>query len=59
VLAGGKDRVNPASTMRQVALRYKGNSDFRLFENRSHWLHGEPGWESLAGTTADWLRSNL
>lgn len=59
VLAGAKDRVNPAATMRQVARRYKGHADFRIFENRSHWLHGEPGWESLAGASADWLRANI
>ena len=22
-------------------------------------VHGEPGWESLAGASADWLRANI
>ena len=59
VLSGEKDRVNPPTTARQIALRYRDRADFQVFDNRSHWLHGEPGWESIAGASYDWMRAKI
>jgi len=54
-LGGGRDKVNPASTVRQIARRYRANCDFVCFDDHGHWLIGEPGWERLAQEALDWL----
>lgn len=58
-LAGERDRINPAATVRQIARRYRGRSEFQSFPGHSHWLHGEPGWETIAGAAADWLERQV
>lgn len=57
-LAGGKDRVNPASTVRRLAKRFPtGQCVYREFPEMSHWLIGEPEWEDVAHTTLAWLKA--
>lgn len=54
--AGGKDRVNPASTVRRVVSRFpSGQATFHVFPEMSHWLIGEPEYEDLARLTLGWL----
>jgi pimeloyl-ACP methyl ester carboxylesterase len=52
-LAGGKDAIHPAATVRQTAARLK--ADFRLMPEMSHWIVGEPGWEEAAAACLEWL----
>lgn len=54
-VAGSHDRINPPSTVRRVAQRYRGRATFHLVEDHSHWLIGEPGWQKLAARVAAWL----
>jgi len=52
-VAGGRDAVHPPGTVRQTAARLGG--EVRVFDEMSHWLPGEPGWERVAGAVLDWL----
>jgi pimeloyl-ACP methyl ester carboxylesterase len=54
-VAGSDDRINPPSTVKRVAERYDGRAVFGEAAGHSHWLIGEPGWESLASRVLDWL----
>ncbi|NWH07034.1 MAG: alpha/beta hydrolase [Alphaproteobacteria bacterium] len=53
-LAGERDRVNPAPTVRRIAKRYREKSSFVAFPHMSHWMIGEPGWEDVAAMTLEW-----
>lgn len=55
VIGGGLDRITPASVVRKVAARYGAVSTYREFAGHAHWVLGEPGWEAVAGFTAQWL----
>jgi len=55
-LAGGKDRVNPSSTVRRVIARFPGTqAHFHEFPEMSHWLVGEPEAPDVAKMTLQWL----
>lgn len=54
-LVGSRDRVNPPPTVRRVAQRYRGRVRYEELEGHSHWLIGEPGWESIAALSLAWL----
>ncbi len=57
-LAGGKDRVNPASTVRRIIARFPdGQAHFHEFAQMSHWLIGEPEAEEVAALTLQWLQA--
>lgn len=51
--AGARDGVNPPSSVRQTAARLGGS--FRCYEGMSHWLIGEPGYETIAADCLDWI----
>ncbi len=54
-LTGSHDRINPPSTVRRIAERYKGRAIYEEIEGHSHWLVGEPGWETIAARALGWL----
>jgi len=55
-LAGGQDRVNPATTLRRLVNRFpSGQAELREFPDMSHWLIGEPEWPDVAASALDWL----
>ncbi len=57
-LAGGKDRVNPASTVRRVVARFPdGQAHFHEFAEMSHWLVGEPEAREVAELTLQWFEA--
>lgn len=57
-LAGGRDRVNPASTVRRIAGRFPASqAAFHEFPEMSHWMIEEPGWENVADLSLAWLRA--
>lgn len=56
-IAGERDSVHPAATVRQVASRIGG--DFRAMPGMSHWLVGEEGWEAVAEAVLGWLESEV
>jgi pimeloyl-ACP methyl ester carboxylesterase len=56
VIAGSLDRITPASVVRKVAQKYKAVSLYKEFENHTHWVLGEPGWQEVAEYARDWLK---
>lgn len=57
-LAGGKDRVNPSSTVRRIIGRFPGEqAHFHEFSDMSHWLIGEPEAKDVADLTLQWLNA--
>ncbi len=52
-IAGGRDVIHPPATVRQVAVRVGGG--FQVFDEMSHWLPAEPGWEAVADACLHWL----
>ena len=57
-LAGGRDRVNPASTVRRIIGRFpNGQAHFHEFPEMSHWLVGEPEAMDVANFALDWMRA--
>lgn len=57
-IGGGKDRVNPASTLRRVIARFpEGQAHFHEFPDMSHWLIGEPEMNEVAALALQWLEA--
>jgi pimeloyl-ACP methyl ester carboxylesterase len=57
-LAGGKDRVNPSSTVRRVISRFpQGQAHFHEFPDMSHWLVGEPEADEVAQLALRWFEA--
>jgi pimeloyl-ACP methyl ester carboxylesterase len=59
VIEGEKDRtVTPylARAAYNIQKKSPARTDFKLFENRSHFISGEPGWEEVAAFALDWLK---
>ena len=57
-LAGGKDRVNPPSTVRRTIARFPdGQAHFHEFPEMSHWLVGEPEAADVAKLTLQWFEA--
>ncbi|HEX3811029.1 MAG TPA: alpha/beta hydrolase [Rhizomicrobium sp.] len=58
-LVGTRDRVNPPSTVRRIAQRYRGRCRYEELRDHSHWLVDEPGYEKIAARALDWLAEVL
>jgi pimeloyl-ACP methyl ester carboxylesterase len=57
-VGGGKDRVNPASTVRRVVSRFpNGQANFHEFPEMSHWLVGEPEAPDVAKLVLQWFET--
>jgi pimeloyl-ACP methyl ester carboxylesterase len=57
-LAGGKDRVNPPTTVRRTIARFPaGQAHFQEFPEMSHWLVGEPEAGEVARLTLQWFQA--
>ncbi|MBL8544188.1 MAG: alpha/beta hydrolase [Hyphomonadaceae bacterium] len=57
-LAGGKDRVNPSTTVRRIIARFpQGQAHFHEFPEMSHWLVGEPEADEVSSLTLQWLEA--
>lgn len=55
VVAGGQDRITPATVVRKVAGKYAGVSTYMEFPDHSHWMVAEPGWQEIAGCVEAWI----
>ncbi len=58
VIGAEHDRIVPASVVRQVAHKYRRVASYRELAGHAHWVVGEPGWEAIADSVADWLAKN-
>ncbi len=59
VVAGGHDKATPTSIIRQVADKYRAVSTYKEYDNHSHWVISEPGWQEIVEYTMDWLNQVL
>jgi pimeloyl-ACP methyl ester carboxylesterase len=56
-IGGGSDNIFPASLTKKLAGSYKdANSQvaIKIFDGKSHFLCGEPGWEQIADYILEW-----
>jgi len=56
-VGGGSDHIFPPSLTETIASRYKQNAgrvDLKIFDGKSHFICGEPGWESVADYILNW-----
>jgi pimeloyl-ACP methyl ester carboxylesterase len=56
-IGGGKDNIFPSTLTETIAARYKDKNsrvDVKVFEGKSHFICGEPGWETVANYILDW-----
>jgi len=56
-IGGGKDNIFPPSLTTSIANRYQDKSsrvDLKVFDDKSHFICGEPGWEKVADYVLDW-----
>ena len=57
VICGQGDVVHSAATGKAVAERI--GAAFQVMPGMSHWLVGEPGWETVAATALKWLAEEV
>lgn len=56
-IGGGSDHIFPPNLTETIASRYKENAgrvDLKIFDGKSHFICGEPGWESVADYILNW-----
>ena len=56
-IGGGKDNIFPPSLTRTIAGKYSDKDsriDLKVFEDKSHYICGEPGWEKIADHIVGW-----
>ena len=56
-IGGGSDNIFPPSLTTTLAKKYKDKNsrvDLKIFEGKSHFICGEPGWEKVADYILDW-----
>ena len=57
-VGGGSDHIFPPVLTQTIASRYKdagSRVDIKIFEGKSHFICGEPGWENVANFILDWF----
>ncbi|MRX67584.1 Pimeloyl-ACP methyl ester carboxylesterase [Flavobacterium resistens] len=56
-IGGGSDHIFPPSLTQTIAKKYSDNSgrvDLKIFNGKSHFICGEPGWEIVADYIISW-----
>ena len=56
-ICGGADNIFRPSLTKTLAGKYKDKNnrvDLKIFEGKSHFICGEPGWEKVADYILDW-----
>jgi len=56
-ISGGKDNIFPQALTQAIAGKYKDQGsrvDVKVFEDKSHFMCGEPGWENVADYILNW-----
>ncbi|GAO44004.1 alpha/beta hydrolase [Flavihumibacter petaseus] len=56
-IGGGSDNIFPPSLTKTLAGKYAdpgSRVDLKVFEGKSHFICGEPGWEKVADFILDW-----
>jgi pimeloyl-ACP methyl ester carboxylesterase len=61
LIGGGIDLIAPASMTRAIYSKQKhaaSLTELKVFEDRSHYLCAEPGWEEVADYALNWAERN-
>lgn len=58
-LAGAADRISPPGTVERAAALYKDRARCETLAGMSHWLVGEPGWETVCDRALAWLEEGV
>lgn len=56
-IGGGRDHIFPASLTNKIAKKYTDQNsrvDLRIFDEKSHFICGEKGWQEVADYIIDW-----
>ncbi len=56
-VGGGSDHIFPPSLTRKIAGHYKDTGsqvEVKIFDGKSHFICGEPGWELVADHIIEW-----
>lgn len=56
-IGGGKDNIFPYTLTQKIAGKYEDKNsrvDLKVYDNKSHFIAGEPGWEKIADDILDW-----
>lgn len=56
-IGGGKDNIFPASLTKTIAGKYSdpvSRTDLKVYEDKSHFIAGEKGWEKVADDVLAW-----
>lgn len=59
-IGGGNDHIFPASLTRTIANKYQDKNsvvDLKIYDGKSHFIAGEPGWEKIADDISAWYES--
>jgi pimeloyl-ACP methyl ester carboxylesterase len=59
-VGGGSDHIFPPGLTQAIAGKYSDESsrvDVKIFEGKSHFICGEPGWEKVADYILDWYET--
>jgi len=57
-IGGSKDNIFPPALTKTIAGKYKDANSavtVKIFEDKSHFICGEPGWEQVADYILDWF----
>ncbi len=61
-IAGGADRTVSAGMVEAAYKMQRASpavTDLHRFEDRTHWIIGQPGWEAVADDAIGWLEGKL
>jgi len=61
-VGGGKDHIFPSSLTAKLASEYKDKNsivDLKIYDDKSHFICGEPGWEKVADNILEWYESQF
>lgn len=59
-IGGANDNIFPASLTTTIARKYKDNNSrvgLKIFQGKSHFICGEPGWETVADYILEWYEN--
>lgn len=59
-IGGGKDHIFPAALTKTIAGKYSHRdsvTDLKIYEDKSHFIAGEPGWEKVADDILNWFEN--
>ena len=59
-IGGGNDHIFPSSLTKTIAGKYSDSNckvEIKIFEDKSHFICGEQGWEAVADYILDWYEN--